>query len=45
MSAIKLYIAELFGIDTLDGPIDVVDRNNLKPRLRGNILRDAIHAF
>jgi uncharacterized protein len=44
-AAIKLYIAELFGIDTLDGPIDVVNRNNLKPRLRGNILRDAIHAF
>ena len=44
-AAIKLYIAELFGIETLDGPIDVVNRNNLKPRLRGNIPRDAVHAF
>ena len=44
-AAIKLYIAELFGIDTLDGPIDIVSRDNLKPRLRGNILRDAVHAF
>jgi predicted nucleotidyltransferase len=44
-AAIKLYIAELFGVDTLDGPIDIVNRKNLKPRLQGNILRDAIHAF
>ena len=44
-AAIKLYIAALFDVDTLDGPIDVVNRENLKPRLRSNILRDAIHAF
>ncbi len=44
-AAIKLYVAERFGIDSLDGPIDIVNRNSLKPRLRGNILRDAIHAF
>ena len=43
--AIKLYIAELFGADSLDGPVDVVSRTNLKSRLRGNILQDAIHAF
>lgn len=30
-AAIKLYIAELFGIDSLDGPIDVVNRHSLKP--------------
>ena len=44
-AGIKLYIAELFGLDTLDGPIDVVSRNNLKPRLRENILREAVDAF
>jgi predicted nucleotidyltransferase len=44
-AAIKLYIAELFGIETLDGPIDIVSRNHLKPQLRVGILRDAIHAF
>lgn len=44
-AAIKLYIAELFGADSLDGPVDVVSRSNLKSRLRGNILQDAIHAF
>jgi uncharacterized protein len=44
-AAIKLYIAELFGVDSLDGPIDVVNRNHPKPRLRGSILRDAIQAF
>jgi uncharacterized protein len=44
-AAIKLYIAELFGADSLDGPVDIVSRANLKSRLRGNILRDAVHAF
>ena len=37
---LKLYIAEL-----LDGSGDVVNRRTLKPLLRDNILRDAIHAF
>jgi predicted nucleotidyltransferase len=44
-AAIKLYIAELFGADSLDGPVDIVSSANLKSRLRGNILRDAVHAF
>lgn len=44
-AAIKLYIAELFGVDSLDGPVDVVSRANLKERLRGSIVRDAIRAF
>jgi predicted nucleotidyltransferase len=37
---LKLYINELF-----DGAGDVVNRRTLKPLLRENILRDAIHAF
>ena len=37
---LKLHINEL-----LDGAGDVVNRRNLKPLLRDNILRDAIHAF
>jgi len=37
---LKLYINEL-----LDGAGDVVNRRTLKPLLRENILRDAIHAF
>ena len=37
---LKLYINEL-----LDGAGDVVSRRTLKPLLRDNILRDAIHAF
>jgi predicted nucleotidyltransferase len=37
---LKLYINEL-----LDGAGDVVNRRTLKPLLRDNILRDAIHAF
>jgi uncharacterized protein len=44
-AAIKLYIAGLFGISSLDGPVDIVSRANLKERLRGNILRDAVSAF
>jgi predicted nucleotidyltransferase len=37
---LKLYISEL-----LAGAGDVVNRRTLKPLLRDNILRDAIHAF
>jgi predicted nucleotidyltransferase len=37
---LKLYINEI-----LDGAGDVVNRRTLKPLLRDNILRDAIHAF
>ncbi len=37
---LKLYINEL-----LAGGGDVVNRRTLKPLLRDNILRDAIHAF
>src|SRR5450759_4124411 len=37
---LKLSINEL-----LDGAGDVVNRRTLKPLLRDNILRDAIHAF
>jgi predicted nucleotidyltransferase len=37
---LKLHINEL-----LDGAGDVVNRRTLKPLLRDNILRDAIHAF
>jgi predicted nucleotidyltransferase len=44
-AGIKLYIAQLFGLDSLDGPIDIVSRSNLKPRLRDNILKDAADAF
>jgi uncharacterized protein len=44
-AAIKLYVAGLFGVDSLEGPIDIVSRANLKPRLRSNILRDEVGAF
>ena len=37
---LKLYINQL-----LSGAGDVVNRRTLKPLLRDNILRDAIHAF
>jgi predicted nucleotidyltransferase len=37
---LKLYIKEI-----LDGAGDVVNRGTLKPLLRENILREAIHAF
>ena len=37
---VKLYVNEL-----LHGAGDVVNRRTLKPLLRDNILRDAIHAF
>lgn len=39
-SRLKLYIGEMLG-----GAGDVVNRRTLKPALRDNILRDAIHAF
>ena len=38
--AIKDYIAGLF-----DGPVDVVDREGLKPYVRPAIISDAIYAF
>lgn len=38
--AIKEYVAGLF-----DGPVDVIDREGLKPHLRGSSERDAIYAF
>jgi hypothetical protein len=37
---LKLHINQI-----LDGAGDVVNRRTLKPLLRDNILRDAIHAF
>ena len=42
---IKLCIAALFGIDSLEGPVDVVNRRMLKPLLRQQILSEAIDAF
>jgi uncharacterized protein len=37
---LKDYIAGLF-----DGPVDVVDRDALKPYLRAPMARDAVYAF
>jgi predicted nucleotidyltransferase len=37
---LKLTVSELLG-----GAGDVVNRRTLKPALRDNILRDAVHAF
>jgi len=37
---LNLYINEI-----LNGAADVVNRRTLKPLLRENILRDAVHAF
>jgi uncharacterized protein len=34
------YIASLF-----DGPVDVIDREALKPHLRALTTRDAVYAF
>jgi len=42
---IKLHIASLFGVESLDGPIDVVNRKMLKPLLRQQILGEAVDAF
>jgi predicted nucleotidyltransferase len=37
---LKEYIASLF-----DGPVDVIDRDALKPHLRAPSARDAVYAF
>ena len=37
---LKEYIAGLF-----DGPVDVVDRDSLKPHLRAPAARDTVYAF
>lgn len=37
---LKEYVASLF-----DGPVDVIDRDALKPYLRGPSARDAVYAF
>jgi uncharacterized protein len=37
---LKAYVAGLF-----DGPVDVIDRDALKPYLRAPSARDAIYAF
>jgi uncharacterized protein len=37
---LKAYIAGLF-----DGPVDVIDRDALKPHLRAPSARDALYAF
>ena len=42
---IKLQIAALFGVDSLDGPVDVVNRKTLKPFLRQQIVNEAIDVF
>ncbi|HEV8678362.1 MAG TPA: nucleotidyltransferase domain-containing protein [Stellaceae bacterium] len=39
-AGIKRYIAELF-----EGPVDVVDRDALKPYLRRPVVDDAVYAF
>jgi uncharacterized protein len=44
-AGLKLYIAELFGVDNLDGPVDVVNRKSLKKAFRDSIMRDAVDAF
>jgi predicted nucleotidyltransferase len=44
-AGLKLYIAGLFGVDSLNGPVDVVSRKSLKETFRDSILRDAVHAF
>lgn len=42
---IKLFVAGLFGVDSLDGPIDVGNRRTLKPLLRDQVLKEAVNAF
>jgi uncharacterized protein len=37
---LKEYIAGLF-----DGPVDVIDRDAIKPHLRATTARDAVYAF
>lgn len=39
-AGVKNYIADLF-----DGPVDVVNRDGLKPYLRPSALADAFYAF
>ena len=39
-AGLKLYIAQLF-----DGPVDVVDREGLKPYVRPAATADALYAF
>lgn len=39
-TGLKLYIAGLFG-----GPVDVVDRESVKPYLRPAATADALYAF
>jgi predicted nucleotidyltransferase len=39
-AGLKAYIAGLF-----DGPVDVVNREGLKPYLRPAVITDAIYAF
>ena len=39
-SGVKLFIADLF-----QGPVDVVDRNALKPHVKPNAVADLIDAF
>ena len=39
-AGVKAYVAGLF-----DGPVDVIDREALKPRLRPRAEADAIYAF
>ena len=38
--ALKTYIAELF-----DGPVDVVNRDSLKPYIQPSAIADAVYAF
>jgi uncharacterized protein len=39
-AGVKDYIASLF-----DGPVDVIDRDALKPHVRAPSARDAVYAF
>ena len=39
-AGLKAYVANLF-----QGPVDVIDREALKPRLRPHVTADAIYAF
>jgi predicted nucleotidyltransferase len=39
-SGVKLFIADLF-----EGPVDVVDRNSLKPSVKPRAIADLIDAF
>ena len=39
-AGVKAYVASLF-----QGPVDVIDREALKPRLRPSVTADAIYAF